>query len=103
MKTLNVQARLEYARAAVAVLRSLQISKRHMLYGEFARAIGLMSDNEPWKVWHRKQVSDILYLVAAAERQGRTTDIEKIQFDRIVKGDGKPGKGFHKTSKIVTK
>ena len=102
MKTLDVQARLEYARAAVAVLRALQISDTKMRYGEFAKAIGLMSDNEGWEVWHRHQITDILNLVAATERQGRNADIEPLQFDRLVTGDGQPGPGFYKTSRIVT-
>ena len=67
VKTLDVQSRLEFARAAVAVLRALHISDRTMRYQEFAKAIGLMSDDEPWKVWHRKQIADVLRLVAAAE------------------------------------
>jgi hypothetical protein len=69
MKRVDVQARLEYARAAVAVLRALKISDRTMRYGEFAKAIGLIADNEPWEVWHRNQVSDILRIVAAVEHQ----------------------------------
>ena len=50
MKTVNVEARLEYARATVAVLRALQILNSTMRYGELARAIGLMSAKEPWGV-----------------------------------------------------
>ena len=40
MNKLDVQARLEYARAAVAVLRSLKITDRTMRYSDFAAAIG---------------------------------------------------------------
>jgi len=40
-----------------------------MRYSQFAKAIGLMSDDETWRAWHRKQVSDTLYLVAAIEKQ----------------------------------
>jgi hypothetical protein len=40
VKTLDVQAKLEYARSAVAVLRALQITGKTMRYGEFAQAIG---------------------------------------------------------------
>ncbi len=36
MKALDVQDRLEYARAGVAVLRALQITDRTMSYAEFA-------------------------------------------------------------------
>jgi hypothetical protein len=102
VKTLDVQARLEYARAAVAVLRALRISETKMRYSEFAKAIGVMSDGENWEAWHRQQITDILNLVAATERQGRNAGIEPLQFERIVTGDGEPGLGFYKTSRIVT-
>jgi hypothetical protein len=99
MKTLDVQARLEYARAAVAVLRALRTADRTMRYGEFAAAIGL---GEKWQPWHRQQIADILNLVAAAEQQaGDNTDVEPLQFKRIVTAKGEPGKGIKKTSKIV--
>jgi hypothetical protein len=99
VKTLDVQARLEYARAAVAVLRALRIADRTMRYGEFAAAIGL---GDKWQPWHRQQIADILNLVAAAERQaGDKTEVEPLQFERIVTGQGKPGKGIKKASKIV--
>lgn len=102
MKTLDVQARLEYARAAVAVLRALKIADRTMRYGEFAKAIGLMADGEGWQPWHRQQIGDILNLIAAAEKQaGENTGIEPIQFERIVTAQGEPGIGFYKSSKIV--
>src|SRR5260221_4834888 len=102
MKTLDVQARLEYARAAVAVLRALKISGTKMRFGDFARAIGLMSDKEEWGIWYRNQISDILNLVAATERQGGNTDYEALQFDLLVTADGQPGQGCYKTSRIVT-
>ncbi len=103
MKTLDVQARLEYARAAVAVLRALRISDSTMRYGQLAAAIGLMSDNDRWEPWHRQQIRDILNLVAATERQaGENAGIEPLQFERIVNEEGQPGPGFYKTSKIVT-
>jgi Flp pilus assembly protein CpaB len=104
MKTLDVQARLEYARAAVAVLRTLQITKVTITYRDFARAIGLMSDRERWQAWHQQQVRDILNLTAATERKaGRKVDIEPLQFNRIVTAKkGQPGSGFYKTSKIIT-
>jgi hypothetical protein len=38
-RPLDVQGLLEYARAAVAVLRALQISKTTMAYADFAKAI----------------------------------------------------------------
>ncbi|MGI8840229.1 MAG: hypothetical protein ACR2F8_05535 [Caulobacteraceae bacterium] len=56
MKTIDVQARLECARAAVAVLRALQITDKTMRYGEFAKAIGLIADGDDWKPWHHQQI-----------------------------------------------
>jgi hypothetical protein len=91
MKTLDVQARLEYSRVAVAVLRALQNSNGEMRYGEFARAIGLVSGDETWKIWHRQQIADVLNLVAAAERQGRSAGVKPLQFHRIITCDDKPG------------
>jgi len=103
MKKLDVQARLEYGRAAVAVIRALKISNRQMRYGEFARAIGLISDGEGWQPWHRQQVRDILNLVAATQRQaGENESFEQLEFERIVNEDGLPGAGFYKTTRIVT-
>lgn len=102
MKTLDVQARLEYARATVAVLRALQISNGKMRYGDLARAIGLMSAEERWEVWHRNQITDILNLVGAAERQGGAdAEFGPLEFERIVTADGEPGAGVHKTCRIV--
>ena len=44
--------------------------------------IGLMSDNERWEAWHRQQITAILNLVAATERQsGQHTEIEPLQFE----------------------
>ena len=103
MKTLDVQARLEYARAAVAVLRALQISNTKMRYGAFAIAIGIMSEGEKWEVWHKNQIEDILNLTAAAERQGLSPGSKALEFDRLVGADGKPGKGFKEKSRIVKK
>lgn len=103
METLDVQARLELARAAVAVLRSLRIADRTMRYSEFATAIGLIPDGGRWQPWHRQQIRDILNLVAATERQaGKNTDVEPLQFQRIVNEQGQPGEGVYKTSKITT-
>lgn len=102
MKSIDVQARLEYARAGVAVLRGLHLSNSNMRYAQFARAIGLMAPSEKWEVWHRGQVTEILNLVAAAARQGGGSDIDSLHFERILNADGKPGTGFWKSSKIVS-
>ena len=99
VKTLDVQARLEYARAAVAVLRALRIADRTMRYGEFGAAIGL---GEKWQPWHRQQIADILNLVAAAEQQaGDNAGLEPLQYNRIVNAKGESGTGIKRTSKIV--
>ena len=104
MKPIDVQDRLEYARAAVAVLRALRIADNTMRYGQLAKAIGLISDGDRWQAWHRQQIRDILNLVAATENQaGTNSELEPLQYERIVNEAGEPGIGFHKTSKIVTK
>jgi hypothetical protein len=102
VKTLDVEARLEYSRVAVAVLRALQNSDGEMCYGDFARAIGLVSVDETWKAWHRQQIADVLDLVAAAERQGRSAHIKPLQFHRIVTGDQKPVPDVNQTCKFET-
>jgi hypothetical protein len=103
MKTLDAQARLEYGRAAIAVLRALRLKNVTMRYNEFARAIGLITEDETWEPWHRNQTADILNLVAAVERQaGENTGGEPLEFHRIVRQDGTPGEGFYRTSRIVT-
>ena len=102
-KTLDVQARLEFARAGVAVLRALRITDRTMQYGEFARAVGLIADGEAWQPWHRQQVSELLRIIAAVERQARTaTGSAPLEFERIVNSKGEPGAGVGGTSRIVT-
>jgi len=105
MDTLNVQDRLEFARYAAAVLRALKIIDKTMRYNEFAKAIGLMSDSDQWEARHRQQVEAILHIVAAVERQqwgGGGTDLEPLEFERIVTEDGQPGTGIVKNSRIVT-
>jgi hypothetical protein len=102
MKTLDVQARLEYARAGVAVLRALQIRSATMRYNEFGKAIGLIPDEEHWQAWHQQQVAGILRLIAAAEKQaGKKTGVAPIEFDRILNEKGMPGAGIRKPSRIV--
>jgi hypothetical protein len=102
MKTIDVQARLEYARAAVAVLRALRIADKTMRSRDLATAIGLMSDSDHWEPWHRQQISDILNLVAATKRKASSNaDTEPLQFERVVTGDGQPGTGFYKTARIT--
>jgi hypothetical protein len=102
MQRLDIQDRLEYARAAVAVIRALGILEKTMRYSEFATAIGLKADGEKWEPWHRQQVSDILYLLAATQRQaGSNTGTDPLKFEWIVTGDGEPGEGFYRNARIV--
>jgi len=70
-----------------------------MRYQDFAKAIGLMRENETWQPWHRHQVGEILYLAAAAEHQGPVTN--PLAFGVVVGVDGEPGQGFYKNAKIV--
>src|SRR5262245_10517319 len=101
---LDVQDLLEYGRAAVAILRSLQITNSTMSYGDFARAIGLIEGPDArWEPWHRRQVADILYALAAIERKAGRRSMP-LEFKRIVGAkSGQPGQGLSKTSKIVVK
>jgi hypothetical protein len=102
LRKLDVQARLEYARAGVAVLRALQIMGKTMRYHEFGAAIGLIADGEKWEPWHRQQVPEILQLIAATERKaGTISGAPPLEYERIVNEKGKPGGGFPKVSKIV--
>lgn len=103
-KSIDAQARLGCARTAVGVLRTLQITNSKLSYRDFARAIGLMSDEEAWRPWHQQQVKDILILVAATERKaGGKVEIKPLQFDRIINArEGRSGIGVHNVSKIVT-
>jgi hypothetical protein len=102
LKTLDVQARLEYARAAVAVLRGLAAADNTLRHHQFATAIGLIADGEGWRPWHRQQVGDILKLVGAVETQaGEKAGTLPLQFQRIVDQHGQPGTGFYKKCKII--
>lgn len=102
-KKIDVQARLDLARAAVAVLRSLHLTGGTMRYGQLARAIGLIADGDAWQPWHRQQVRDILVLIAATEHQaGKNVGSEQVHFECIVNEHGQPGTGFYKTSRIET-
>lgn len=102
-KRLDVRARLEYALAAVSVLRSLELTNRTMQYKDLGQAIGLISPDDGWKPWHRQQIADILQIVAAVERQaGTKTGAAPIQFATIVKADGQPGAGVSRNTQIVS-
>ena len=103
MEVLNVQDRLQYALAAVAVIRGLKLTGQTMRYNQLARAIGLLPENDPWHVRYRTFITDILCIAAAVERQTGPNlgGSDPLDFDRIVTDDGDPGAGILKTSKIV--
>ncbi|WP_426433859.1 hypothetical protein [Bradyrhizobium genosp. P] len=103
MKSLDVQDLLEYSRAAVAVLRTLQIKDATMSYSDFARAIGLIeSPEEKWQPWHRQQTEAILKATAAIEQKAGKK-LMKLEYKRIVnKITGRSGGGISKQSAIVT-
>ena len=65
------------------MLRSLQITNRTMRYGELARAIGLIEDDSSWHVRHRRQITTILCIAAAAEREAGDTGTQPLEFERI--------------------
>jgi hypothetical protein len=106
MNALNVKQRLEFAVRGVDQLRQLATNKTKMRYEEFARAIGLISATDVWEVRYRDQVTAILSIMGAVERQG-LGGIDKsapaLEFDWIVNERGKPGAGFAKNSRIVRK
>lgn len=111
MRALDVQDRLEYARAAVAVLRAIKImderigrahgQRTTIRYQDFARAIGLIPDAEKWHISYRNQIADILNLAAACNRQRRPRIV--LEIERVVDQSGKPGSGFWKEARIVRK
>jgi hypothetical protein len=104
MEALDVQDLLEYARAAVAVIRGLKITGSRMRYCQLAKAIGLISDDAGWQPWHRQQITTILCLAAAVERQAnQNAATEPLEFERIVNESGEPGIGVLKNSRIATK
>ena len=103
MEALDVQDLLEYARAAVAVIRGLKITGSRMRYGQLARAIGLISDDAGWQPWHRQQITAILCIAAAVERQAnQNAAIQPLEFERITNESGEPGIGILKNSRIVS-
>jgi hypothetical protein len=103
MKDLDIQDLLEYSRAAVAVLRTLQIQNSEMSYADFARAIGLLDGpSDVWQAWHRQQTDAILKATAAIEQKARKKPMT-LEYHRIInKRTGQAGKGVSKHSKIVT-
>lgn len=102
MKKLDVQDILEYARAAVAVLRALQIKNETMSYADFARAIGVLEGpKDGWAPWHRQQTEAILNAVAALEKKAGNKAVP-LKYELIVnQRTGKAGRGIAKSSKIV--
>jgi hypothetical protein len=106
MNTLNVEQRLEIALRGVAELRTLAANKTKVRYEAFARAIGLMSSTDVWEARHNQQVTAILSIMGAVERQGlggKDRTIAPLEFEWIVDRHGKPGAGFAKNSRIVRK
>ena len=102
MKKLDAQARLTYARAAVAVLRALKIIDQTMGYKEFGQAIGLIGDDEKWEPWHRQQTADILNVASAVENMAGETDTVPLQFDRIINNRrGEAGPGVDRQTRII--
>lgn len=97
---MNTQERLAYAQLAIPVLRTLKTQDATMRYGDFARAIGLLGENERWPGNSMgKQIGSILYLLSAISDQTG----EKFDFHRFVGPNGKPGAGLYAVSRIVTR
>jgi hypothetical protein len=103
MKTLNVKQRLEFALRGLEQLRKLADTKTKMEYENFAKTVGLIGPGEAWEVQHREQVTAILSILGAVERQGwggNDKTAKPIEFEWIVNKKGEPGAGFAKNSKI---
>jgi len=90
---------VKYMPSAYCVLLTLDALGRTMTYGEFGRAIGLVTGS--WEIRHRTEVSNLLNLLAAIDRKfnGRRT----INFRVIVNANsGEPGSGIEQNNwKIV--
>ncbi|MFL5240256.1 MAG: hypothetical protein ACJ8EL_22200 [Rhizomicrobium sp.] len=102
MKFLDLETRLDMARAATAVLRGLQIKNGQMTYGELAKAIGMIKSGERWEAWHRNQIGDILKIIRAVEVQSGSAADNPIEFEKIVTAEGEPGTGIAKNTRIVS-
>jgi hypothetical protein len=103
MEALNVQDRLQYALAAVAVIRGLKITGKTMRYNELAKAIGLLAEHAEWHVRYRTFIIDILSIAAAVEKQSgpKLGGSDPLDFNKIVNEDDEPGTGILRTSRIV--
>lgn len=66
MRRLETQSLLQFAAAAVPVLRTLTELDQRMTYKQFGIAIGLV--DQRWEPWHRQQVTKVLDTAAAANR-----------------------------------
>lgn len=106
MKKLDVQVAFQYASAAVSVCRALAVEDRKMTFGNFGKAIGLLSHNERWKPGvHSRQIGQILDLVAAGQKYIGTDpilgDFRSERFLETVRH--KSGTAAKKKVRIVTK
>jgi hypothetical protein len=94
---------LEYGRAAVAVIRGLEVRGLDMSYADFAHSIGLLGRTAKWQPWHRQQTEAVLKMVAAVEAKAPHQG-PRLQYHRIVnQRTGVSGAGIAKNSRIVTR
>lgn len=98
---LTVEARIACCVEAVRVLRELAVADTTMRYQGFAKAIGLMPQDAKWQPWHRRQVSDILYMVLAIEGQCVGAPKAPLQHERVVTANGMPGLGVTRVPNIA--
>lgn len=99
----NVETKLDYVRASVAVLRTLQVTNKTMKFEPFCRAIGLIPDKTKWNLRYRAPAIEILDLAAIVDGQakGMSTTTNPLQFERLVDDKGKPLLGFYKRLQVV--
>jgi hypothetical protein len=83
MQKLDAVQRVWLAAAAISALKALETTDSTLTHFEFARAIGLVGENDPWQAWHRTQISDVLNLASAADRQANGGE-ETLPFYRVV-------------------
>ena len=99
---LNVQERLSYAVAVVAVLRLLRETNETIRYHALGQAIGFIPESEPWHVRYRDPITEVLCLAAAAARQGGAAEVDALEWHRIVDQDGSHFQETLKKSRIVS-
>ena len=76
-----------YLIPTIAVIRALEFVDAKLVYGDFAKAIGLRRPDEPWNANHRSRATELLKAAQMAD--------PALQVWRIVNAQtGEPGSGY---------